>query len=150
MRRQRINSIHVFFVVFAAIPAGQCHHIRPLLLCLNPLPVVSYRNVDPEVNAAPNASVVRVIWHAQTNQIMCSTSAGGVRVMYDPAISDKGAMLSSTRAHSRLSTNVFLPKHAVSARLIFPCVYFHLCLLFGRTVCIRSIEHRTICCLHMG
>lgn len=35
--------------------------------------------------------------------------------MYDPAISDKGAMLSAGRSHSRLNTNMFLPKHAVSA-----------------------------------
>lgn len=88
--------------------------LNPNFLRLNALPFISCRDCDPEVNAAPNASVVRVIWHAQTNQITCSTSAGGVRVMYDPAISDKGAMLSSTRAHSRLSTNIFLPKHAVS------------------------------------
>lgn len=66
-----------------------------------------------EVNAAPGASVARVVWHSQTNQIICSTSAGGVRVMYDPAISDKGAMLSAGRSHSRLNTNMFLPKHAV-------------------------------------
>ncbi|CAM9292369.1 unnamed protein product [Laminaria digitata] len=66
-----------------------------------------------EVNAAPDASVGRVVWHPQTNQIICSTSAGGVRVMYDPAISDKGAMLSAGRSHSRLNTNMFLPKHAV-------------------------------------
>ncbi|CBJ29493.1 conserved unknown protein [Ectocarpus siliculosus] len=66
-----------------------------------------------EVNAAPEASVARVVWHAQTNQVICSTSAGGVRVMYDPAISDKGAMLSAGRSHSRLNTNMFLPKHAV-------------------------------------
>eukprot|EP00903_Cladosiphon_okamuranus_P014177 g13174.t1 len=66
-----------------------------------------------EVNAAPDASVARVVWHSQTNQVICSTSAGGVRVMYDPAISDKGAMLSVGRSHSRLNTNMFLPKHAV-------------------------------------
>lgn len=67
------------------------------------------------MNAAPDASVARVIWHPQTNQIICSTSAGAVRVMYDPAISDKGAMLSAERLHSRLNTNMFLPKHAVWA-----------------------------------
>ena len=70
-----------------------------------------------EVNAAPGASVARVVWHSQTNQVICSTSEGSVRVMYDPAISDKGAMLSAGRSHSRLNTNMFLPKHAV--RLFF-------------------------------
>lgn len=68
---------------------------------------------NTEVNAAPDASVARVVWHSQTNQVICSTSAGGVRVMYDPAISDKGAKLSAGRSHSRLNTNMFLPKHAV-------------------------------------
>lgn len=72
--------------------------------------------IDAEVNAAPDASVARVVWHSQTNQITCSTSAGSVRVMYDPAISDKGAMLSSGRKHRRLDANIFLPRHAVSYR----------------------------------
>lgn len=74
---------------------------------------------NTEVNAAPDASVARVVWHSQTNQVICSTSAGGVRVMYDPAISDKGAMLSAGRSHSRLNTNMFLPKHAVRPSLCF-------------------------------
>lgn len=74
-----------------------------------------------EVNAAPDASVGRVVWHPQTNQIICSTSKGGIRVMYDPAISDKGAMLSAGRSHSRLNTNMFLPKHAVRFALRFNC-----------------------------
>lgn len=38
--------------------------------------------------------------------------------MYDPAISDKGAMLSAGRSHSRLNTNMFLPKHAVRRTIL--------------------------------
>lgn len=68
---------------------------------------------------APNASVARVVWHPQTNQITCSTSAGAVRVLYDPAISDKGAMLSAGRSHgSRMDMSMFIPKHAVSRELV--------------------------------
>lgn len=79
------------------------------------------------MNAAPDASVARVVWHSQTNQVICSTSAGGVRVMYDPAISDKGAMLSAGRSHSRLNTNMFLPKHAVRLYLHLPSTLCTFC-----------------------
>jgi len=90
-------------------------------LCLERTAAVTHAT---EVNAAPEASVARVVWHSQTNQVICSTSAGGVRVMYDPAISDKGAMLSAGRSHSRLNTNMFLPKHAVRLTMFYlqyPC-----------------------------
>lgn len=69
------------------------------------------------MHAAPDASVARVVWHPSTNQITFSTTAGGVRVMYDPAISDKGAMLSHDRTHSRRDTNMFVPQHAVRPHL---------------------------------
>lgn len=50
---------------------------------------------------AAGATGIMVKWHANTNQILCSMSSGVVRVLYDPALSKKGALLSSAKAPKR-------------------------------------------------
>lgn len=64
--------------------------------------------------------------------------------MYDPAISDKGAMLSAGRSHSRLNTNMFLPKHAVSA--VLQCFLGELLSLVGFLDKENGGQGRGLCC----
>lgn len=47
------------------------------------------------------ASVIAVKWQPTTKQIFCTTSTGIIRVLFDPRFSEKGAMLSSSRAPKR-------------------------------------------------
>lgn len=49
------------------------------------------------VGVADGASVIAINWHKELNQIVCSTSTGGVKLLYDPLLSRNGALLSSTR-----------------------------------------------------
>jgi len=39
------------------------------------------------------ASVVRVLWNARLNQIICGCADGAARVLYDPEVSKNGALL---------------------------------------------------------
>ncbi|CAN0016104.1 unnamed protein product, partial [Discosporangium mesarthrocarpum] len=65
------------------------------------------------VAAGPGASVIRAEWHGRTQQIAVTTSGGEVRFLYDPMMSEKGAMLSAGRTHKRLNANIFAPAHGV-------------------------------------
>jgi len=51
-----------------------------------------------QLSVAPNTSIVNVLWHPKLNQIVCGTSNGSVRVLYDPQLSKKGVLLSSSRS----------------------------------------------------
>jgi hypothetical protein len=48
------------------------------------------------------ASVIAVKWQSTTNQLLCGLSNGNVRVLYDPQLSKKGAMLSAHKAPKRV------------------------------------------------
>lgn len=65
--------------------------------------------------------------------------------MYDPAISEKGAMLSSERSHSRLATNLFLPKHAVRVPTARWCFSFVVNPAHGNTKLALSERLMRIC-----
>ena len=54
-----------------------------------------------QIGVRAGASVIAVKWVAATNQILCSTSAGSVRVFFDPKMSQKGAILSAGRVPPR-------------------------------------------------
>ena len=54
-----------------------------------------------QITAQAGASVLCVKWVQATNQILCATSAGTIRVLFDPKVSTKGALLSSGRAPAR-------------------------------------------------
>ena len=58
--------------------------------------------------AAPNASAVCMEWHPHINHIFCGTSAGSVYAFYDPALSQKGAMLSAGRKCRPKDVNDFI------------------------------------------
>ena len=49
------------------------------------------------MGVAPQASVTSVLWHRRLKQLVCGTSAGATKVMYDPAFSVKGALMSANR-----------------------------------------------------
>lgn len=54
-----------------------------------------------DIALAAGATAIMVKWHPSTNQILCSMSSGVVRVLYDPLLSKKGALLSSAKAPKR-------------------------------------------------
>ena len=41
--------------------------------------------------------MVSVVWHSRIRQIVCGTTGGTTKVLYDPLISEKGALMSATR-----------------------------------------------------
>jgi len=49
------------------------------------------------LGVAPEQSVVSVAWHPRIRQIICGTTGGATKVLYDPIISEKGALMSATR-----------------------------------------------------
>jgi len=53
------------------------------------------------IAVAAGATAIMVKWHPTTNQILCTLSSGAVRVLYDPAFSKKGALLSAHKAPKR-------------------------------------------------
>jgi WD40 repeat protein len=69
-------------------------------------------DVDPvyQIGAAPNASAVCVEWCPTINHIMVGTSKGVVKAFYDPALSQKGAMLSAGRKCRPKDVNDYQPK----------------------------------------
>ncbi len=50
---------------------------------------------------AAGASAIMVKWQPNTNQLFCSLSSGVTRVLYDPVLSKKGALLSAHKAPKR-------------------------------------------------
>eukprot|EP01038_Epipyxis_sp_PR26KG_P011937 gene11937-15978_t len=54
-----------------------------------------------QISVATGASVIMVKWQKTTNQIFCSLSSGIVRVLYDPLMSKKGALLTVNKAPKR-------------------------------------------------
>lgn len=64
---------------------------------------VAGTKTDPclSIAMAVGATAIMVKWHVATNQILCTLSSGVVRVLYDPAFSKKGALLSAHKAPKR-------------------------------------------------
>jgi WD repeat-containing protein 70 len=50
-----------------------------------------------QLGVAPDASAVQVVWHPRIKQVVCGTSAGVTKVLYDPLMSNKGALMSASR-----------------------------------------------------
>ncbi|CAM9789477.1 unnamed protein product [Chrysoparadoxa australica] len=50
-----------------------------------------------QLGVSEGSSVIKVLWHPRIKQIFASTSAGSTKVLYDPTISLKGAMMSTSR-----------------------------------------------------
>jgi WD40 repeat protein/pSer/pThr/pTyr-binding forkhead associated (FHA) protein len=69
-------------------------------------------DVEPayQIGAAPDASAVCVEWHPTINHIMVGTSKGAVYAFYDPALSQKGAMLSAGRKCRPKDVNDYKPQ----------------------------------------
>jgi hypothetical protein len=61
-----------------------------------------------EICLAPGASVVRVLWHPKLQQVLCSTSSGPLRLLYDPLISKNGALLTAGRVPRKSDTSDFM------------------------------------------
>ncbi|KAJ1448096.1 WD40-repeat-containing domain protein [Pelagophyceae sp. CCMP2097] len=53
------------------------------------------------VGVAKGTSVVSVLWHERIRHVFCGTSAGETRVMYDPDLSVKGALVTVRRDHAK-------------------------------------------------
>lgn len=49
------------------------------------------------MGVASEASVTHLTWHPRLKQLVCGTSMGTTKVLYDPAFSVKGALMSSNR-----------------------------------------------------
>eukprot|EP00615_Pteridomonas_danica_P010492 CAMPEP_0114369954 /NCGR_PEP_ID=MMETSP0101-20121206/32095_1 /TAXON_ID=38822 ORGANISM="Pteridomonas danica, Strain PT" /NCGR_SAMPLE_ID=MMETSP0101 /ASSEMBLY_ACC=CAM_ASM_000211 /LENGTH=656 /DNA_ID=CAMNT_0001521137 /DNA_START=116 /DNA_END=2086 /DNA_ORIENTATION=- len=68
---------------------------------------VKFFNVDQDdgplydVGLVEGGSVISVAWHRELNQIVCGTSTGAVKLLYDPLLSRNGALLSSSRTVRR-------------------------------------------------
>jgi WD40 repeat protein len=54
-----------------------------------------------EVGLSPGSSVIQVLWHPRLNQVLCSTSAGPLKLLYDPLLSKNGALLTASRVPRR-------------------------------------------------
>lgn len=50
-----------------------------------------------QIGVAPESSAIQVYWHPRIKQILIGTSAGNTKVLYDPIISTKGALMSAGR-----------------------------------------------------
>jgi WD40 repeat protein len=62
-----------------------------------------------ELGIAPGASVVQVCWHSKLNQVLASTSAGPLRLFYDPLLSRHGALLTASRTPRRKDPMDYIP-----------------------------------------
>ena len=72
------------------------------------------------MGVAPEASVTRVIWHRRLKQVLCGTSAGATKVLYDPAFSTKGALMSSSRIKRAQDPSDFVPTGGVVGKIVNP------------------------------
>jgi hypothetical protein len=63
--------------------------------------------------AAPSSSVVCLHWHPRINHILCGTSTGVAYAYYDPALSQKGVMLSAGRKCRPKDKNDYVPEGVV-------------------------------------
>jgi len=75
--------------------------VAPAQLPVNKMSI-AINVVDAEGNNKPDVSGIYVKWQASINQIFCSTSIGTTKVYFDPRLSKKGAMLTSSRPPKRL------------------------------------------------
>ncbi|XP_057438470.1 uncharacterized protein LOC130730471 [Lotus japonicus] len=68
------------------------------------------------VGIAPTSSVIRCSWHPKLNQIFATVgdkSQGGTHILYDPTISEKGALVCVARAPRKKSVDDFEAKPAI-------------------------------------
>ena len=61
-----------------------------------------------EIGVAPGNSVVQVLWHARIQQVICSTSSGTLRLLYDPQLSKNGALLTAGRTSRAANASDFM------------------------------------------
>jgi len=68
-----------------------------------------------EIGVCPGESVVQVVWHPDLNQIVCGTSSGEIKLLYDPLLSKRGALLTVGRQARKThgSSDVMDPSQVV-------------------------------------
>ncbi|CAM9185881.1 unnamed protein product, partial [Phaeothamnion confervicola] len=54
--------------------------------------------------AGVGVGVIRVVWHHKLKQVFATTTAGSTKILYDPAVSSKGAMMTAARHHRAASS----------------------------------------------
>ncbi|EWM26094.1 wd repeat-containing protein 70 [Nannochloropsis gaditana] len=72
------------------------------------------------VGVAPGASVTNLTWHPRLKQVVCGTSSGATKVLYDPSFSVKGALMSSQRVKRPSDPMDAAPVGGVVGRIINP------------------------------
>ncbi|MCL7037440.1 hypothetical protein MKW94_006202 [Papaver nudicaule] len=68
------------------------------------------------VGISPTCSVVRCAWHSKLNQVFATIgdkSQGGTHVLYDPSMSERGALACVARAPRKKSIDDFLAKPVI-------------------------------------
>jgi len=72
------------------------------------LTFVSTRTMERVAQTAMDgASIVGLQWHPRLNQILLGNADGGAYVLYDPQLSERGAMLCATREPPKRSGSVY-------------------------------------------
>lgn len=69
-----------------------------------------------KVGISPTLSVVQCTWHPKLNQILATTGdkkQGGTHILYDPSLSEKGALVCVARAPRKKSVDDFEAKPAI-------------------------------------
>ncbi|KAL5712100.1 hypothetical protein ACHQM5_014302 [Ranunculus cassubicifolius] len=69
-----------------------------------------------KVGVSPTSSVVQCAWHPKLNQVFATTGdkrQGGTHVLYDPSMSEKGALVCVARAPRKRSVDDFEAKPAI-------------------------------------
>jgi len=61
-----------------------------------------------DLGVSPGSSVVQVLWHPALQQILCSTAAGPLKLLYDPLLSKHGALLSAARTPRQRDASDFV------------------------------------------
>jgi hypothetical protein len=62
---------------------------------------------EGQIQVSESASVIKTLWHAKLNQIMCTTSDGIIKIFYDPIRSRQGALLFANREERQKKANDF-------------------------------------------
>ncbi|XP_077227114.1 transducin/WD40 repeat-like superfamily protein [Tasmannia lanceolata] len=69
-----------------------------------------------KVGISPTCSVVRCAWHPKLNQVFATVGdkkQGGTHILYDPSLSERGALVCVARAPRKKSIDDFEPKPVV-------------------------------------
>mmetsp|Transcript_7868 Transcript_7868/g.10338 ORF Transcript_7868/g.10338 Transcript_7868/m.10338 type:complete len:791 (-) Transcript_7868:225-2597(-) len=70
-------------------------------------------NTEPvvQIGVAQGAGIIRICWPAKINHLLCSTSSGVTRVLYDPKYSVRGALMSVKRQPRKYKLEDFVPDY---------------------------------------